>query len=135
MSAAKSATVAAASAQAKATKADHDWKNGKPPSAVCRLIKADGTWSDVKAPPPFNAETEEGGFQLKELYTLLGVKSIGIVHCSDEFLMVVDDEGMLKSARNKEASRLCCALNNDGGAQRAVAIYGDVLFCHASLVG
>lgn len=135
MSSAQSATAVAP--QAKETNVpkavDHDWKNGKPPVAICRLIKADGTWSDVKVPPPFNPSTEEGGFELKTLYKLLDVTLIDIVHCNGGFLMVVDDEGLMKPnpVHNKEASRLLGALN---GKQHAM-IYGDVLFCHSSFVG
>lgn len=109
---------------------DNDWKDGKPPRGLARLLRVDGTWKNIDPPVPFNKTTEKGGFALKEMYAMLGVSYIDIVRCGKHFVMVVDDEGMLKGSANfnKEATRIVRKWTQN-------TIYGDVLFCDKAFVG
>ena len=120
---------ASAAAQPVKKAADHDWKDGKPPRGVCRVIYNDGTWKDIPAPTPFNKAKETGGFELHQMYSLIGVSCIDIVPCG-KFRMVVDDEGFLKGQTNynAEATRIAKTWTPN-------PIYGAVLFCDKRFVG
>lgn len=87
---------------------------------MAQLLRFDGTKDEVK---PADSSS---GFNLQELYILLGCQTVEAIYLDDGRVMVIDEEGKLRrdfrERRNEEGTRL---LEISGG------IPGDFITGHA----
>ena len=87
-----------------------------------RLIKTDGTETEI---------TPENGtdFQLEECYKHIGCDLIQVVYLSEEEIMIVDEEGLMKSnfEVNHKASRIAVR------ARAAEGIVGNAMVIPSSM--
>jgi len=88
---------------------------------MATLLKVDGTKETVT---PANPET---GFGLQELYKLLGVEMIEVIH-TDDGILVFDEEGKFRqpNALNEAAT----ALLHKAGGMPFDYMVGNVLICN-----
>jgi hypothetical protein len=87
---------------------------------MATLYKSDGTRTEVQ---PANGRK---GFQLDELYKLLGCDTIEIVRIDAKRIMVIDEEGKYRKpiVYNREASRIMHGIIQPGDF-----IVGHALVC------
>lgn len=85
---------------------------------MAKLISVDGTIKEIVP------EDAKKGFQLKELYELIGTDIIELIHLPNNEIMIVDEEGTFKEPCiiNEEATRLF----------GYYSIVGNVVVCKSS---
>jgi hypothetical protein len=88
-----------------------------------KLIKADGTETEIQ---PINGKN----FSLTECYQHLNCDLIEVVYLNDKEILIVDEEGLLKSncAVNVKASTIAVRAKASDG------IVGDAIHCPSSML-
>lgn len=87
---------------------------------MAKLYKYDGTVKDVEP------KNKKEGFQLQELYDLIGCDLVECVNFSSEEIAICDEEGWLKEnpQRNKKANDYITSICGDDWD-----ICGNVVIC------